>query len=83
MVWVPRILLVPAYLVTEYAIRAPLGAADTYAEQNHWPSSIYNFFTFGPDHQFGLFPTFFIDFNVRPSIGIHFFWNDAFSPGNY
>src|SRR5277367_1744171 len=80
--WVPRILLVPAYLVTEYAIRLPLGAADTYAEQNHWPSSIYNFFTFGPDHQFGIFPTFFIDFNVRPSIGINFFWNGAFAPGN-
>jgi hypothetical protein len=82
LVWIPRILLVPAYLVTEYAIRLPIGAADTYAEQNHWPSSIYNFFTFGPDHQFGIFPTFFIDFNVRPSIGIHFFWNGAFAPGN-
>jgi hypothetical protein len=82
LVWVPRILLVPAYLVTEYAIRLPIGAADTYAEQNHWPSSIYNFFTFGPDHQFGIFPTFFIDFNVRPSIGLHFFWNGAFTPAN-
>src|SRR5271154_7700 len=82
LVWIPRILLVPAYLVTEYAIRLPIGGADTYAEQNHWPSSIYNFFTFGPDHQFGIFPTFLIDFNVRPSVGVHFFWNGAFTPGN-
>ena len=81
LVWIPRILLVPAYLVTEYAIRLPIGAADTYAEQNHWPSSIYNFFT-SPDQKFGFFPTFFIDFNLRPSIGVHFFWNDAFASGN-
>jgi hypothetical protein len=82
LIWVPRTLLLPAYLVTEYAIRAPLGAADTYVEQNHWPTWLYDFFAFGPDHQFGIFPTFLIDFNLRPSFGLHFFWNRAFTQGN-
>jgi hypothetical protein len=82
LIWVPRTLLLPPYLVTEYAIRQPIGSADTYAEQNHWPTALYDFFAFGPDHQFGIFPTFFIDFNLRPSFGLHFFWNKAFAPGN-
>jgi hypothetical protein len=82
LIWVPRALLLPAYLVTEYVVRLPLGAADTYAEQNHWPSSIYNFFAFGPDHNVGIFPSFFFDFTVRPSVGLHFFWRGAFTPGN-
>ena len=82
LILVPRTLLLPAYLVTEYALREPIGAADTVSEQNHWPTSIYDFFAFGPDHQFGIFPTFFVDFNVRPSIGLHFFWNRAFVVGN-
>lgn len=83
LIWVPRTLLLPAYLVTEYAIRLPLGAADTYAEQNHWPSSIYDFFAFGPDHEYGIYPTFFIDFKLRPSFGLHFFWNRAFAVHNH
>lgn len=81
LIWVPRTLLLPAYLVTEYAIRLPLGAADTYAEENHWPSSISKFFAFGTDN-FGIFPSFFIDFNLRPSIGLHLFWNRAFAERN-
>ena len=31
LIWVPRTLLLPAYLVTEYGLRVPIGAADTYA----------------------------------------------------
>jgi hypothetical protein len=82
LIWVPRTLLLPAYLVSEYAIREPLGAADTYAEEHNWPSSIYNFFAFGPDHNIGIFPSFFFDFTVRPSVGLHFFWKGAFTKGN-
>jgi hypothetical protein len=82
LILVPRTLLVPAYLVTEYAIRVPLGSADTYVEENHLPTWLYNLFAFGPDHSFGIFPTFLVDFKVRPSIGLHFFWKGAFAPKN-
>ena len=82
LVWIPRIILLPAYLVANYVIAAPVGALATTAERNQWPTWILNFFAFGPDHQGGIFPTFFVDFGMRPSIGLHFFWNNTFLTGN-
>ena len=38
LIWVPRVLLIPAYLVTEYALRVPVGAAATEAERSNWPA---------------------------------------------
>ena len=80
--WIPHTLLLPVYVVSEYAIRQPLGATDTYVEENHLPTWFYNLFAFGPDHQFGIYPTFFFDFRVRPSVGLHFFWKNAFAAHN-
>jgi len=82
LVWIPRVILLPAYLVANYVIAAPVGALATTAERNHWPTWILDFFAFGPDHQGGIFPTFFVDFGMRPSIGLHFFWNNTFVTGN-
>jgi hypothetical protein len=82
LIWVPRIILLPGYLVTEYVVRVPLGALSTTAEKNDWPQWLFNFFAFGPEHRGGIFPTFFIDFGLRPSIGLHFFWNDTFVENN-
>ncbi len=75
-------ILFPVYLVTEYVVRAPIGAVATSAEKDQWPSSIFNFFAFGPDHKIGIFPIFFVNFGFRPSIGLHFFWDDSFAVGN-
>jgi len=82
LIWVPRVILLPAYLVTEYVVRAPVEAAATSAEKNHWPNSVFDFFAFGPNHKGGIFPTFFFDFGFRPSIGAHFFWDDLIAGGN-
>lgn len=82
LLWVPRVLLAPPYLVTEYVIRRPLGAAIAGAERAGWPAALYDFFTFGPDHNAGFAPTGFIDFGFRPSVGLMAFWNDAFARGN-
>ena len=82
LIWGPRVVLFPVHLVTEYAVRAPVGAVATSAEKNDWPTSVFNFFTFGPDHKIGIFPEFFINFGFRPSIGLHFFWDDSFAVGN-
>jgi len=82
LIWVPRVILFPVYLVAQYVIRTPVGALSTAAEKNHWPSSVFNFFAFGPDHQGGIFPVFLINFGFRPSIGLHFFWNNTFATGN-
>jgi hypothetical protein len=82
LIWVPRVILLPAYLVTEYVVRVPVGALSTTAEKNDWPQWLFNFFAFGPEHRGGIFPTFFLDFGLRPSIGLHFWWNDTFVQNN-
>lgn len=82
LLWVPRVILAPPYLVSEYVIRRPLGAAIAGAERAGWPGALYDFFTFGPDHNAGFAPTAFVDFGFRPSVGLFFFWNDAIARGN-
>jgi hypothetical protein len=82
LLWVPRILLAPPYLVSEYVIRRPLGAAIAGAERAGWPGALYDFFAFGPDHKAGFAPTAFVDFGFRPSVGLFFFWDDVLARGN-
>ncbi len=76
-IWVPRIILSPVYLVTEYGIRWPLGHLIAAAERANVPDILYNFFFFGPDHQGGIAPVAFVDFGFRPSVGLFAFWNNA------
>jgi hypothetical protein len=80
--WVPRILLSPIYLTTEFLIRRPLGALISGAERAHLPEAIYDFFSFGPDHKAGFAPLVFVDFGFSPSVGVYTFWDDAFFKGN-
>jgi hypothetical protein len=82
LIWVPRVALSPLYLVSEFIVRRPLGWVVTTAERKKIPAKLIDFFTFGPDRQAGFVPTGLIDFGLRPSIGIYFFWNDAFAEGN-
>jgi len=82
LIWGPRVILFPAFLVTEYVVRAPVGGLATVAEKDNWGPSLFNFFAFGPDHKLGIFPVFLINFGFRPSVGAHFFWDDALAAGN-
>jgi len=75
--WIPRILLSPLYLLSEYGIRRPLGAAITAAERAELPTALYDFFAFGPDHKAGVVPITLIDFGFEPSVGLYAFWDDA------
>lgn len=83
MIWVPRILLSPLYVISEYVIRRPLGWLITTAEQKQWPSAIANFFTFGPEKKAGVVPTFFLDLGFRASVGFYAFWDDLLGKGNH
>jgi hypothetical protein len=82
LLWVPRVLLAPPYLVSEYVIRRPLGWAIAGAERAGLPAAVYEFLTFGPDHNAGVLPTALIDFGFRPSVGLYGFWNAAGARGN-
>lgn len=80
--WVPRLVLSPLYLVSEYVIRRPLGTLVTAAERANLPKVLYDFFTFGEDHKAGFAPIAFFDFGFRPSVGLYIFWDDAFFKGH-
>jgi len=75
--WVPRVVLSPVYLVSEYVVRRPLGYLITAAEKAEVPAALYDFFAFGPDHKAGFVPIAFVDFGFYPSVGVYAFWDDA------
>ena len=78
LLWIPRVVLSPLYVVNEFVLRRPLGWLATTAERDQWPGVVSNFFTFGEGGKTGIIPTFLIDFGFRPSFGLYFFADDAF-----
>lgn len=74
--WVPRVLFAPAYFVTEYVVRRPLGAAVSAAEKAKVPQALYNFLMVGPTDM-GVVPFFLVDFGFEPSVGLYGYWDDA------
>jgi hypothetical protein len=77
LLWAPRVVLFPAYLVSEFIVRRPLGWLISSAERAHLPAALYDFFAFGPDHKGGIVPVAFFDFGFQPSVGLYSFWDDA------
>lgn len=82
LLWVPRVVLFPLYVLSEYVVRRPLGWVTVEAERANIATLLVDIFTFGPDKNAGLVPTALIDFGFRPSVGLYFFWNDAFADDN-
>ena len=82
LLWIPRVVLAPTYVVGEYVLRAPLSAAIPAAEEIDFFTKVYNFFAFGPDNKAGIFPVALAEFNLKPSVGIYAFWDDAGFKGN-
>ena len=80
--WVPRLVLSPLYLVSEYIVRRPLSLAVPAADRRDYPRRIYDFFTFGPDHNAGFLPVGFVEFDLQPSYGVYVYWHDALVKGN-
>ncbi len=75
LIWVPRVVLSPLYLVSEFVLRRPIGWLVSTAERENIPTLLVDFFTFGPERQAGIIPTALIDFGFQPSIGVYFYWN--------
>ncbi|WP_157907043.1 BamA/TamA family outer membrane protein [Sorangium cellulosum] len=82
LLWVPRVVFFPAYLASEYLVRRPLGALTVAAEQGEWIKELKDIFTFGPNNDIGIVPTALFDFGFRASVGVYFFYDDLFVPGN-
>ncbi len=72
LIWVPKVVLYPVYLVTEYLVRWPIGTTLTWIEEERVFEKIGDFFSVGDaPGDFGLFPTFFVEFGTRASIGFY------------
>jgi hypothetical protein len=82
LLWVPRIALFPAYVVTEYVVRRPVGALTTAVERAQLIELFTDIFTWGPTHNIGLIPTGLIDTGFKPSVGAYFFYDDFLAKGN-
>jgi hypothetical protein len=81
--WVPRVVLFPLYVVTEYGLSRPAGAIYTWAEREKISERYYEFFTFDEEKKIGLFPTGTIDLGLRPTVGAYFVWEDALAKGDF
>lgn len=81
LLWVPRVLFFPVYLVSEYVIRRPIGYVVTEAERNDWPRLVFDFFTF-EEGRIGIVPTAFYEFGFKPSVGFYLWWDDFIVDGN-
>lgn len=72
--WVPRVVLFPLWLLSEFVVRRPIGALVKVAEREQWPDEVVNFFTFGERKQFSIFPSALFDFGLLPSVGFNAKW---------
>lgn len=82
MLWIPRVIFFPVYVVTDFVIRRPLGFIVMAVERNDVVGEVIDIFTFGPHDNAGLVPTAFVDFGLRPSFGIYHFYDDFLAPHN-
>jgi len=83
LLWVPRVVLFPAYVVSEFVIRRPVGAVLTFAEEHRVQERWDDFFRFGEERKIGLFPTGAIDLGFRPTVGLYFFWDDMVGQSDF
>lgn len=81
LIWVPRILFFPAYLVLNYGVRWPLVHLTALAEEHHVFERVGAFFSFA-DGRATLYPTLFFDFGINPSLGLYFSFNDLGAKNN-
>ncbi|MEP7120528.1 MAG: BamA/TamA family outer membrane protein [Byssovorax sp.] len=75
--WVPRVVLYPAYLVTDFVVRRPLGALTRAVEGAGAGSSGGEIedFSFGTGKRSGLVPTARLDTDFRPTVGVYFYYD--------
>lgn len=81
--WIPRVLLAPLWLVYEFLVRFPIGAAVTAVEESATTQRAVHVLTFGSEKSAGIAPTFLFDRGMLPAVGGYFWWDDALVDGNH
>lgn len=80
--WTLRVLTSPIYLLTEYVLRRPIGWLMTEIERHKVIQVLRDFFTFGPNDNIAIFPTFFYEFGFQPNFGLYAVWDEFLIPEN-
>ncbi len=86
LLWIPRVLLAPLYLASEYLVRRPIGAIIIAVERDKLAQRALHVVTLGTAEgpkTFGLVPTFYFDSNQLPSVGVYLWWDDVGSRKNH
>jgi hypothetical protein len=79
---IPRVALLPLYLLTEYVIRRPLGFLAIWGEKHYVPQRFLYYSslgTYGTKHQIGFLPMADFEWGVRANAGLLLSW---YEPGN-
>jgi len=66
LLWIPRVLTSPLYLISEYVIRQPLGALLTALEEEGVIDAL-----FASGGNYGVLPTMLYEFGLSPSFGLY------------
>jgi hypothetical protein len=77
---VPRVLLYPLHVITEYGVRIPLRALVTFGERHGLFTYLLGLLE--PASNFSLIPTFHLYSGFIPSFGLQFQWSNFLVPGN-
>lgn len=78
LIWVPRVIVSPLYLVSEFILRRPLGALVRAVEAHNVVERVED--VLGIGQPIGLVPTFYYDLSVHPHFGLYFFWDGFIIP---
>ncbi len=80
--WVPRVLLFPVYVVTDFVVRRPLGGLTVAVEGVKTPDALASEFSFGTGKRSGLVPTALFDTDFRANVGVYFFYDRFLTKSN-
>ena len=80
--WIPRVVLFPAYVVTDFVVRRSLGAVTRILEGVHTPDGPASELSFGTGKRSGIVLTAHFDTDFRPSVGAYFFHDRLGARGN-
>ena len=82
LLWIPRILLSPLYVLTEYGMRRPIAWLASRNATDGQPERLGSLFRFGDRDQLMLIPTAAVDLGFRAHGGLYFRWDQAGSRRN-
>ncbi len=81
LIWIPRALFYPVHLGLDFLVRRPIVGGLTLMEKHFVFTRIHEFLTWR-DGKSGVFPSFLVDFGLRPSVGLTTFHRDLFVRGH-